>query len=109
MTKADLQRLRKLLAENTLDPDRLMPEGFLYEHFSHLPFESQKIMIERSNPRKHYRPLDIRKYPRLKQSGVVLDPHRQLVCPTCYMILQRDAVNRYFGGRCPKCGTLLRL
>lgn len=100
------KKLRQFLDE-PMDLERLMPESTLMGNFNRLPWQTQRTVIESQNTGRKYKPLDIRKYPNLAKSGVQIDPHRQKVCPVCYMVIQRTTLRRFFGGQCPKCGCHL--
>lgn len=94
--------------KSPMDLDRAMPLEALMPHFNKLPFDTQRMMVESQNTGRGYKPVDVRKYPNLQNSGVQLDPHRQKVCPVCFMVLQRTAIRKFFGGCCPKCGCRLQ-
>ena len=102
-----MKRTRRDLFQNPIDPERPMPEGWVMQHYNDLPEQTKRYLIESQNSGRKYKPVDIRKYPGLEQSGVQLDPHRQKVCPVCGMILQRTALRKYFHNQCPKCGCKL--
>lgn len=99
--------IRELL-QAPIDLERRMPQGWVMQHFPDLPFNTQKLLIESQNTGRKYKPVDVRKYPGLAESGVQIDPHRQKVCPVCYMVLQRSSLKKYFGNQCPKCGCRLQ-
>jgi hypothetical protein len=102
-------KLTKLLADNPLDPDRPFPDDLLMPNFTRMPYETQRMLIESQNTGRKYKPLDPRKYPGLKQSGVQVDPKLQKVCPVCFMVIKKWQLQRFFGGTCPKCGCRLQI
>ena len=101
------RKLRRLLAENPLDPDRPFPDEFITRYFNTMPFQLQRELIESANAGARQRPIDVRRYPG-GLSNARPDPHDRKICAVCRLILNR-ALLRRTGGRCPKCGMLVRL